>query len=1086
MSAISKPRFHLFGEPRVTTRDGPVRLSPYQTYVLFLVFGHESAGLTRRELAWLMWEEDDTSRVRQRIRQLLHHLRKRIGFDAILAEGHDHLLGNAEALNSDLADLGAHVDAGRWLEAATLMRPGFGAGFSATPSETFDDWLQGRELRLRRDVREGASMSWDEARRAEDWPAAGQAAEALYLLDPTDPATVRHLVEARARQGSFQAAEAAFASYREGLDGSEPDAELVSLMRRVRDLKDQIAPGGRDEDPVPLVGRDEPLSRGREGLRRILGGSFEVVLIQGEPGIGKTRLLEELRREAHLMGCMCLHARPVELEQRIPLNPLIDAFRNTDVRPYIQGLDEPWRAVIASLLPEEIGVGPTAPVPPIQESSLSRRLLDSLFFLFESMASDQRIILFIDDLQWADATTVAALQFMQRRWRSGQMGVVASIRPEMISAQDEVAKYLSDQSDIEASNIELGDLPDSEALRLVQAVSAEEIDRDTARRIAALGGGNPFYIIELTKDFLAGRLEFPAIPSQTVAIPISLQQLFDARMEHLGAPALRTAAMLAVWARWISLGDLAALTDQSLDACADCVDELAEGRLVILDGNRVRIAHELFRSALYRQLTDARLAVLHLRVAKHLKATSEHPSDGELAVHYAKAGEAELAVRHARVAADEALEGGAMREAAYALELIVDNEVDDEKRARATAELARSLHLNREIVKAAPLLQLAAEHERRLGRHGSALRLEIRRVEALADLSAAPVPNLLDRLQDVIRAAKADDDWEAVALAADQQLHLLYRAGDVAGIRSLFRQLRSLASTIPARAACRLYGALALNVLFGDPDDGLRAAREAVAIAEQEGLHEHLLTAYNRLVVVLQYRAMLHHEEGQLLLAKARRAAETSGDLLQRFNLEANVGAFHLDVGQLDRAQAALQKAKSIIGDANADLPRIILAYNLGELAAQRQDYSIAMKHFCQAEQALSSSIPDSMEDLLNAGIGLCALELGAMSEARRRETNLRPRDDWHFDPTMIFAFRARILERRGRTADAIALLRKADRLESSLTAAWLKIRLLEAHLGKRRGISQPLGRLRHARAVAERLKLNLRVAQFDQVLASE
>ncbi len=227
--------------------------------------------------------------------------------------------------------------------------------------------------------------------------------------------------------GGFEAAEAAFAAFVDGLQGGAPlEPETSALIERVRRLSGEreIGPPRDTTKAPPLVGRQEHLGAARGVLDALRSGGFHFLLIQGDSGVGKTRLLEEVRREAHIKGLRCLQARSAELERHIPLNPLIDALGHPDVGRHLSDLEDPWRAVIAALLPH-LPEGMERPaVPPIAESSLSRRLYDAFSILFTRIAEDEPTVLFLDDLQWADATTVAVLQFVQRRWQRGSMAVV--------------------------------------------------------------------------------------------------------------------------------------------------------------------------------------------------------------------------------------------------------------------------------------------------------------------------------------------------------------------------------------------------------------------------------------------------------------------------------------------------------------------------------------------------------------------------------------------------------------------------------------------------------------------------------------
>src|SRR5690606_13571213 len=118
-----------------------------------------------------------------------------------------------------------------------------------------------------------------------------------------------------------------------------------------------------------------------------------------------------------------------------------------DLAGHLRALGTPWRTVIASLLPI-VDDDPIEDIPPIQEARLSRRLFDGLYLLMERIAAEASTILFIDDLHWADETTLTALQFIQRRWEGGSLGVVAAARPDILGESVPGRKYMFRHPDL--------------------------------------------------------------------------------------------------------------------------------------------------------------------------------------------------------------------------------------------------------------------------------------------------------------------------------------------------------------------------------------------------------------------------------------------------------------------------------------------------------------------------------------------------------------------------------------------------------------------------------------------------------------
>jgi hypothetical protein len=194
--------------------------------------------------------------------------------------------------------------------------------------------------------------------------------------------------------------------------------------------------------------------------------------------------------------------------------------------------------------------------------------------LFDRLAQEGPTLLFLDDIHWADPTTISLLQFMQKRWGSGTLGVVAAARPELVRKGDPLSVLIQGSDGTGMRTVRLGELDDSDARRLVDHIADGALDNTTGAHLCDLAAKHPFYLTELTKDFVAGRLPLPERTLETVPIPISLRQIFDVRIGELSEGATRVAEVLAVRARPMKLVEVGELTDLELDECVDRIEEL--------------------------------------------------------------------------------------------------------------------------------------------------------------------------------------------------------------------------------------------------------------------------------------------------------------------------------------------------------------------------------------------------------------------------------------------------------------------------------------------------------------------------------
>ncbi len=1064
-------------------RGEDITFSRYQMALVALVFGHREGRISRADVAWLIWEEDDGPGPRHKLRQLLVDVRKRLDLRVIDSMA-DPLEPDRSAAACDLEGLLDSLAAGRFAEAATTLSRGFATAINSPPSPAFADWLEGRRVSLERRVRRESADAWDERVRANAWPSALDAAEALYLIAPDDVPTLEKVIEARARTGRTASADAAYADHLASLTpGVKPAARLVELMARVGALGGETVSDRPAVPNVPLIGRTSQLAEARKVLESVRSGRLDLLFVSGEAGIGKTRFLEEVRTEAVLKGFTCLHAQSVELEQRIALNPIIDALSGLDLRPHLRALGDPWRPVISSFLPASAIDGPAGDIPYIQDSGLSRRLLDAFWMLFDRIAQEAPTLLFLDDMHWADPTTIALVQFMQRRWDSGVLGIVGATRPELLRKDDPLSMLMQESEGANLSTVHLSELHDSDARKLVDHVADRPLDETTGRHLCDLAANHPFYLTEVTRDFVAGRLTLPERTLETIPIPVSLRQIFDARIEHLSEGALRVAELLAVRARPIRLVEIGRLAELALDHCADRVEELQRWSFVAVNRDQVGISHELFRSAIYKHLGEVRRSMLHGRVAGFLEDLEGSDLAGELAIHFAEAGQAERAVHHAGIAATEALASGAVTAAIQFYEIVVENESDPHLRASGTADLARALHMNRQIHRANPMLELAATRLRVTGDEWTARRMDILRVEGLSEGGATPVPDLIDRLARVKVEASVAKDWEVLALALDVELHLRHRQGDVPGIRTVLNEMETVVGAGSNEAACLSNAGLGLGILFRDSDDGVARGERAVAIARRHALTHLLLRAQCRLIAVHEYSARLYLPASQRLVQEARVSADRAGDRFLRCTIEANVAVFQLDVGDLDLAEESLGRAGPLLS--GADLQHLSMNHrvNHGELALLKGNYSEAEIRYRGLRESLDSNPTAHLTNIVHAGLGLCAVEQGRLWDARRYEEQLEKPDYWYYEPSLILRFRATLLVRRGLHEAAVDLLREDQpQLFPRMVNAWLKIRVLELELAARVGAAIPMERVEEAREIAHGLRLRTRATWLDRL----
>ena len=201
-----------------------------------------------------------------------------------------------------------------------------------------------------------------------------------------------------------------------------------------------------------------------------------------------------------------------------------------------------------------------------------------------------------------------------------------------------------------------------------------------------------------------------------------------------------------------------------------------------------------------------------------------------------------------------------------------------------------------------------------------------------------------------------------------------------------------------------------------------------------------------------------------------------------RFALEANLGVFHMDTGNYDLASNRFRKAATLIEGVSFNTGRLNLLFNCGELEVLQGNYAKAESYFNDAGSALSATTPKYMRVLINAGLGLCAVESGRFSEASRREQAVDSYPEWwYYDPSLLVTFRARMYERRGQAQRAAEHFADSESdLKDRLTLAWLKMRLHRVRLLRKLGDTAARTVASEAAEVCSRLQLRTRAAEFS------
>jgi DNA-binding CsgD family transcriptional regulator/tetratricopeptide (TPR) repeat protein len=418
---------------------------------------------------------------------------------------------------------------------------------------------------------------------------------------------------------------------------------------------------------TPFVGRAGELAALTADLDAAVGGRGGVVLVAGEPGIGKTRLAEELAARATARGAVVLWGRCWEGAGAPSFWPWVQV-----VRGYVQvqaGDPAALRhdlgagaADIAQLVPAVHDCIPDLPIPPPLDSEAARfRLFDSMAGFLRTAAARRPLLLVLDDLHWADMPSLALLRFMSRELEDGGPLVVGSYRHTEVDQGHPLLAAVADLTRGQHRWLLLGGLDQRDVASFVALVAGAEPSAELAAAVYRKTDGNPFFVTEVVRLLASqGRLD-PAARGAAVlggGLPEGIRAVVAERLGHLSGDCRRILEVAAVVGREFELRVLQPASGLDAKQLLVLLEEAEAARVVgaVPGGlSRWRFAHALVREVLYEGLLAARRVRLHGLVGEALEAiyaADPGPHLTELAHHLVEAapGSQEMAAKAVQMA----------------------------------------------------------------------------------------------------------------------------------------------------------------------------------------------------------------------------------------------------------------------------------------------------------------------------------------------------------------------------------------------------------------------------------------------------
>ena len=456
----------------------------------------------------------------------------------------------------------------------------------------------------------------------------------------------------------------------------------------------------------------------------------------------------------------------------------------------------------------------------------------------------------------------------------------------------------------------------------------------------------------------------------------------------------------------------------------------------------VSCRHDIVRRAVYDGLSPARRSLLHGRIAEMLESEPGDPPKDQLALHYYKAGERELALKYALEAADEAEASGGNAEEIRYVSMAIELSRPKDRRS-LHRRLAQLLHLDRDLPGAEEWLPVALADAQAADDEGAVLDLESTLIEVRSETGSIGVEEALVRLKHIEERARCSNLLGVLVESLERRIRILDREGRWAEIAGVLNEEESLLPKLEPPAACALHCLLSTKLFFGEVSDALGHARQAVALSEGRvwcDLSCGPTLAYWCILAPREAR----YSPGKDLVREAFSVSKNSGDVLARYLIRANVGVWYLDTGQLDLAKSSFRRMQDETEKSQARRPRLELAVNLGELALSEGNFDDALTLFREAQSALYERAPFYARAFVTAGEGMSLLRLGHLRGAIQVADDLAPPPlVWHSDQVLWVDFLGELRAKQGEWESADELLRDHElKLAGRLPVLWLKLRL--------------------------------------------
>jgi DNA-binding SARP family transcriptional activator/predicted ATPase len=605
----------------------PPRTLPLLAYLIL----HRLRPVPRDVTAFALWPDDDEAAARANLRRHLHYLHAALPASPneqmwVRVHGRTMLQWNLDApcsidvVNFErLSKTDASLDAADQLYAGDLL------------PDVNDDWILGERERLRAQELENLAKLIAAARRAGALAQALRYAQRLLSLDPWREDALRQAMELRYALGDRARALAEFEMFAARLQrdlDAEPMPETIACyesLQRDAPVLQMSADGAAAKDEtqrpiLPFVGRDNELAQLHVWWTRAARGTGALGLVSAEAGVGKTRLLFELKHLVEAEGGRVLAGATPSLET-LPYQAILEALNGVASAVATLSVDRVWIATLTEFLPELASRCPNLQPPPISPDLVRNRLVEAFFQILKALSDQRPTLLILEDIHWAGEATIDLLEQLSRRTTNTRLLIVASYREEEV-ARTHPLRQLRKRPAVGRSIVRLSlgpiTLIDVEALAAKLARRLPP-DPQWAQLLYGRSEGNPLFLTQLIATVLEQGTSAPL----REALPGGVRGLIRARLSRLTNDARSLALLAAVAGDAFDVDLLQEVAAWDAMRITAALHELLDRRIIrdtgLAESGDYAFAHHLIEATAYGEASAQDLTRRHERVAVALK-----------------------------------------------------------------------------------------------------------------------------------------------------------------------------------------------------------------------------------------------------------------------------------------------------------------------------------------------------------------------------------------------------------------------------------------------------------------------------------